>query len=135
MWLLGFEVRAFERAISALNHSAISPAPFNFFKDSFFNLYFTAKPTQRLDFYFQNCHCCWCTPLITALGRERQAAFEASLVYRAKTARATQRNTISNNNNRNCPLRCSSLLYFSFIVFCFCGHLLARCSLSVKDCF
>jgi hypothetical protein len=27
MWLLGFELRTFGRAISALNHCAISPAP------------------------------------------------------------------------------------------------------------
>jgi hypothetical protein len=39
----------------------------------------------------------WCTPLIPALGRQRQAEFEASLVYRvrSRTARATQRSTVS----------------------------------------
>jgi hypothetical protein len=43
----------------------------------------------------------WCTPLIPALGRQRQAIseFEASLVYRvsSRTARATQRNPVSKN--------------------------------------
>jgi hypothetical protein len=38
----------------------------------------------------------WCMPLITALGRQRQADFEASLVYKvsSRTARAIQRNPV-----------------------------------------
>jgi hypothetical protein len=38
-------------------------------------------------------------PLILALARQRQAEFEASLVYRvsSRTARTTQRNPVSNN--------------------------------------
>jgi hypothetical protein len=28
MWLLGIELRTYERAVSVLNHGAISPAPF-----------------------------------------------------------------------------------------------------------
>jgi hypothetical protein len=44
-------------------------------------------------------------PLIPALGRQRQAdsEFEASLVYRvsSRTARATQRNPVSKNQNNN----------------------------------
>ena len=31
MWLLGFELRPFRRAVGALNHWAISPTPLNFF--------------------------------------------------------------------------------------------------------
>jgi hypothetical protein len=45
----------------------------------------------------------WRTPLIPALGRQRQviSEFEASLVYRvsSRTARATQRNPVSKNQN------------------------------------
>jgi hypothetical protein len=43
----------------------------------------------------------WHTPLIPALGRQRQqiSEFEASLVYR--TARATQRNPVSKNKQTN----------------------------------
>jgi hypothetical protein len=44
----------------------------------------------------------WRTPLIPALGRQRQAIseFEASLVYRmsSRTARATQKNPVSKKN-------------------------------------
>jgi hypothetical protein len=48
----------------------------------------------------------WRTPLIPALGRQRQgiSEFEASLVYKvsSRTARATQRNPVSKNkNNKN----------------------------------
>jgi hypothetical protein len=32
MWLLGIELRTFRRAVSALNHWAISPAPRKDFK-------------------------------------------------------------------------------------------------------
>jgi hypothetical protein len=46
----------------------------------------------------------WPTPLITALGRQRQAIseFEASLVYKvsSRTARATQRNPVSKNKTK-----------------------------------
>jgi hypothetical protein len=47
----------------------------------------------------------WCTPLILALRRQRQAdlfEFEASLVYRVsyRTARATQRNPILGGEER-----------------------------------
>jgi hypothetical protein len=46
----------------------------------------------------------WHTPLIPALGRQRQAIseFEASLVYRvsSRTARATQRNPVSKSNKQ-----------------------------------
>ena len=47
----------------------------------------------------------WHTPLIPALGRPRQAdlcEFEASLVYRvsSRTARDTQRNPVSKNQNK-----------------------------------
>jgi hypothetical protein len=49
----------------------------------------------------------WCTPLIPALGRQRQviSEFEASLVYRvsSRTARATQRNPASKNQNQIKP--------------------------------
>jgi hypothetical protein len=40
-----------------------------------------------------------CTPLIPALGRQRQAEFEVRLIYRvsSKIARATQRNPVSKN--------------------------------------
>ena len=45
----------------------------------------------------------WCTPLIPALGRQKQVDLcesEASLVYRvsSRTARAAQRNFVSKNN-------------------------------------
>jgi hypothetical protein len=46
-------------------------------------------------------------PLIPALGRQRQrqaiSEFEASLVYKvsSRTARATQRNPVLKNNNKN----------------------------------
>jgi hypothetical protein len=46
----------------------------------------------------------WHTPLIPALGRQADFYdFEANLVYRvsSRTARATQRNPVSNNNNNN----------------------------------
>jgi Sec-independent protein translocase protein TatA len=48
----------------------------------------------------------YCTPLIPALGRQRQAwisEFKASLIYRvsSRTARATQRNPVSKNQNQN----------------------------------
>ena len=47
----------------------------------------------------------WCTPLIPALGKQRQVdlcEFEASLVYRAssRTARAIQRNPVSKKQNK-----------------------------------
>jgi hypothetical protein len=46
----------------------------------------------------------WHTPLIPALGRERQviSEFEASLVYResSRTARATQRNPVSKKKTK-----------------------------------
>jgi hypothetical protein len=44
----------------------------------------------------------WRTPLIPALGRQRQAEFEASLVYRvsSRTARAIQRNPVSKNKTK-----------------------------------
>jgi hypothetical protein len=46
----------------------------------------------------------WRTPLIPALGRQRQedSEFEASLVYRvsSRTARATQRNPVSKNKTK-----------------------------------
>jgi hypothetical protein len=47
----------------------------------------------------------WRTPLIPALGRQRQAwisEFEASLVYRvsSRTARATQRNSVLKNQKK-----------------------------------
>jgi hypothetical protein len=44
----------------------------------------------------------WCTPLIPALGRQRQAEFEASLVYRvsSRSARAIQRNPVSKNQKK-----------------------------------
>jgi hypothetical protein len=46
----------------------------------------------------------WHTPLIPALGRQRQADFwvEASLVYRvsSRTARAAQRNPVSKNQKK-----------------------------------
>ena len=45
-----------------------------------------------------------CTPLIPALGKQRQAdpEFEASLVYRvsSRTARATQRNPVLKKTNK-----------------------------------
>jgi hypothetical protein len=39
----------------------------------------------------------WRTPLIPALGRQRQVEFEVSLVYKvsSRTVRATQRNPVS----------------------------------------
>jgi hypothetical protein len=39
----------------------------------------------------------WCTPLISALGRQRQVDFKDILVYRvsSRTARATQKNPVS----------------------------------------
>jgi hypothetical protein len=45
----------------------------------------------------------WRTPLIPALGRQRQASFEASLVYRvsSRIARTIQRNPVSKNKNNN----------------------------------
>ena len=48
----------------------------------------------------------WYTPLILALGRQRQAdlcEFEASLGYRVsfRTARATQRNPVLKNKSKN----------------------------------
>ena len=47
----------------------------------------------------------WHTPLIPALGRQRQAdsEFEASLVYRvsSRTARIIQRNPVLKNKNKN----------------------------------
>jgi hypothetical protein len=47
----------------------------------------------------------WRTSLIPAPGRQRQADFEASLVYKvsSRTARVTQRNPVleKNNNNNN----------------------------------
>jgi hypothetical protein len=41
----------------------------------------------------------WRKPFIPALGRQRQAEFEASLVYKvsSRTARATQKNPVSKN--------------------------------------
>jgi hypothetical protein len=44
----------------------------------------------------------WRTPLIPALGRQRQPEFEASLVYKvsSRTARATQRNPVSKNKKQ-----------------------------------
>jgi hypothetical protein len=47
----------------------------------------------------------WHTPLISALGRQRQVdlcEFKASLVYRmnSRTARATQRNPVSKNKTK-----------------------------------
>jgi hypothetical protein len=47
--------------------------------------------------------CWWRTPLIPALGRQRQAEFEDSLVYKvsSRIARATQRNPVSKNKNQN----------------------------------
>jgi hypothetical protein len=46
----------------------------------------------------------WCTPLIPALGRQRQAIseFEASLVYKVSswTAMAIQRNPVSKNKTK-----------------------------------
>jgi hypothetical protein len=41
-------------------------------------------------------------PLIPALGRQRQAEFEASLVYKVSstTARAIQRNPVLKNKNK-----------------------------------
>ena len=46
----------------------------------------------------------WCTPLIPALGRQRQvnSEFKASLVYKvsSRTARATQRNSVSKNQKK-----------------------------------
>jgi hypothetical protein len=49
----------------------------------------------------------WCTPLIPALGRQRQEdhEFEASLVYRvsSRTARATQRNPVSKKKQKTRP--------------------------------
>jgi hypothetical protein len=54
----------------------------------------------------------WCTPLIPALGRQRQAdfedfEFEASLVYKvsSRTARAIQRNPVLKNQNNNNNLK------------------------------
>jgi hypothetical protein len=46
---------------------------------------------------------CWCTPLILALGRQRQAdlcELTGSLVYKvsSRTARPTQRNPVSKRN-------------------------------------
>jgi hypothetical protein len=47
----------------------------------------------------------WHTPLIPALGRQRQAIseFEASLVYRvsSRIARAARRNPVLKNKNKN----------------------------------
>jgi hypothetical protein len=50
----------------------------------------------------------WCTPLIPALRRQKQAdlcEFKASMVYRVSswTDRATQRNPVSKNKNKNKP--------------------------------
>jgi hypothetical protein len=46
----------------------------------------------------------WCTPLIPALGRQRQriSEFEASLVYRVsyRTVRAIQRNPVLEKQNK-----------------------------------
>jgi hypothetical protein len=45
----------------------------------------------------------WGTPLIPALGWQRQMKFEACLVYRviSRTARATQRNPVSKTKQIN----------------------------------
>ena len=48
---------------------------------------------------------CWCTPLILALGRQRQAdlcELTGSLVYKvsSRTARPTQRNPVSKNQKK-----------------------------------
>jgi hypothetical protein len=46
----------------------------------------------------------WCTPLIPALGRQRQviSEFKASLVYKvsSRIARAIQRNPVLKNKNK-----------------------------------
>jgi hypothetical protein len=56
MWLLGFELRTFGRAVSALSHEAIWPAPLSIFlkKDLFIYLFYlheytvaVFRPTRR----------------------------------------------------------------------------------------
>jgi hypothetical protein len=67
----------------------------------------------------------WCTPLIPALGRQRQAIseFEASLVYKvsSRTARAIQRNPVSKNQNQNQKKKKKTCKLFSIWVFCDCA--------------
>jgi hypothetical protein len=46
MWLLGFELRTFRRAVSALNHWAISPAPSYVFKKYFISVKFNVEASQ-----------------------------------------------------------------------------------------
>jgi hypothetical protein len=59
--------------------------------------------------------------LIPALGRQRQ--FEASLLYRGsfRTAKATQRNSVSKNNNNN-----NNNKFFLFKCKCVCVCVCAR---------
>jgi hypothetical protein len=56
--------------------------------------------------------------LIPALWRQKQADFEASLVYKvsSRTARAIQRNPISKNNNNNNNKRSSALQFMELEV-------------------
>jgi hypothetical protein len=65
--------------------------------------------TEKLSFKRPNqSRAWWHTPLIPALGRQRQVNFEASLVYGlqcefqdSQTARTTQRNPVSKNKQKN----------------------------------
>jgi hypothetical protein len=49
-----------------------------------------------------SCGAWWHTPLIPALGRQRQVDFKTSLVYKvsSRTARVIQRNPVSKNKNK-----------------------------------
>jgi hypothetical protein len=90
MWLLGFELRTFGRAVGCsypLSHLT-SPLDQDFLKD-LPHILKTFVPTIYTLFSYRKCQ----------LRRQRKAdlsEFEASLVYRVKsrTARVTQRNPI-----------------------------------------
>jgi len=92
MWLLGFELRTSGRAVSALNHWAISPALLFFFfflitwsilwpstqegktgrsLKSLKKNYLICTPNNNID--NSNSWAWWCMPLIIALGRQRQS--------------------------------------------------------------